>query len=229
MAHGTAGRRWLAASAVGFEAGILAGEQLAGAGRPLGQNLTALLVALGVAVGGAVLGGLVLDRLRHPLLVIVLLVFGVLGVIFHGAPRAMVHVGYALLDADLESEAAEAALVSPETDVSAEAQQALAAAAGGPRVEAAITFMEAALWSPLTGQGACEALTRVEWRFGQAALDVGDRDLGTRWLERCAERSCETEWVGLCKAALSSDRADASPNAHLPRARSGAAGGQPAS
>lgn len=199
--HGTAGRRWLAATAVGFEAGILLGEHLAGPGLPIGRNSTALLAALGVTIAVAVVGGLILDRLRHPLTVILLLAFGVLGVIFHGAPRAMVHVGYALIDADLENEAARAALVSDEPAAPPEALHALAGVATAPRIEAAVTFMEAALWSPFSRGPACRALTRIEWRIADATLEVGNSDTGERWRERCAARSCETEWVAHCKAA----------------------------
>jgi len=44
---------------VGFEAGILLGEHLAGPGLPIGRNSTALLAALGVTIAVAVVGGLI--------------------------------------------------------------------------------------------------------------------------------------------------------------------------
>jgi hypothetical protein len=196
----TSGRRWLAASAVGFEAGLLLGEHLAGPGEPLGRHSTALLAAIGVAVGVGVLGGLILDKLRHPLTSLALLVFGVLGVIFHGAPRAMVHVGFALVDADVEDPAARAALVSDEAFAPPEAQHALARVATAPRVEAAITFMEAALWSPLSRDLACTSLTRLEWRLTDATDEVGNTETAARWRQSCAGRSCQTAWVAHCQA-----------------------------
>jgi hypothetical protein len=202
MAWGTRGGRWLAASAVGFEAGVLVGESMAGRGIPLSYDTKALLVALGLFVIGTTLVGMLLDRVRNPLLVIALLVFGVLGVIFHGAPRAMTHIGYAMIDADIDNEEAEQALVSDAQGLSLEAQMAIAAACDTPRVEAATTLMEATVKSPLTKEFGCLALTRVEYRFFDAALEMDKPESAERWRQRCAARTeCETSWVLSCKAA----------------------------
>lgn len=202
MAWGTRGGRWLAASAVGFEAGLLVGEALAGPGMPLSYKWTPLLVALGVWAVGTVLFGALLDKLRHPLLVIAVLAAGVLGVIFHGGPRAMTHIGFAMIDADVDGAEAEAALVTDVESLSLDAQAALSAAVDAPRVEAAVTMMEATVKSPLTRQFGCVALTRIEWRFADAAATLGKTESAERWRARCAARDeCQTPWVLSCKAA----------------------------